>query len=69
MAVTIKVLVDEKSIEKPSEFRGKLILEYESKALSQILGLNSPFLDSQVYMTTNQKRLLIINYIEIKLQK
>ena len=32
-----KGAVDEKSIEKPSEFRGKLILEYEI-ALSQILG-------------------------------
>lgn len=32
-----KGAVDEKSIEKPSEFRGKLILEYEI-ALSQIFG-------------------------------
>ena len=32
-----KGAVDEKSIEKPSEFRGKLILEYEV-ALSQIFG-------------------------------
>ena len=32
-----KGAVDEKSIEKPSEYRGKLILEYEI-ALSQILG-------------------------------
>ena len=32
-----KGAVDEKSIEKPSEFRGKLILEYEI-ALSQMLG-------------------------------
>ena len=32
-----KGAVDEKSIEKPSEFRGKLILEYE-KTLSQIFG-------------------------------
>ena len=32
-----KGAVDEKSIEKPSEFRGKLILEYEI-ALSEILG-------------------------------
>jgi nucleoside-diphosphate-sugar epimerase len=55
-----KGAVDEKSIEKPSEYRGKLILEYEI-ALSQIFGSKLTILrfsglyDDQSKKTTHNK--------------